>query len=151
MFLRLKNDKVISLVGKALDIIRLPDKEDTGNTMQFALVIVHNTAEPPPPAAPAYQEPRSEDAYWKKFEVIAECETQDAGDISLGQPLEPLLDKICSAIHAGDHLLDLRSEKTYLSLADVQEMAEKAERQQAEREARKMETARRDKDFKVKL
>lgn len=70
MFLRLKNDKVISLSGKALDIIRLPDKEDTGLTMQFALVIVHNTADPPPPAAPAHQEFRSQEAYWKKLEKI---------------------------------------------------------------------------------
>lgn len=147
MFLRLKNDKVISLVGKALDIIRLPDKDDTGNTMQFALVIVHNTADPPRQAP----DPRAatDDNYWNKFEIIAECETQDAGDISLGQPLEPLLEKICSAIHAGDHLLDLRSEKTYLSLADVQEMAEKAERRQREREAKKME--RRNENFTLKL
>jgi len=152
MFLRLPNsDKVISLVGKALDIIRLPDKEDTGNTMQFALVIVHNTADPPPSEAPAYQEPRSKDAYWKKFSVIAECETHEAGEMSLGEPLRPLLDKICDAIRRGDHLLDLRTEKTYLSLADVQKMSEAAERRQQERDARQKDAARRNKDFKVKL
>lgn len=86
MFIRLKNDKVISLIGKGLDIIRLPDKDDTGITMQYALVIVHNIADPPPPAG-SYSD-GSDDAYWKKFEVIAKCETEDAGEIRLGQPLE---------------------------------------------------------------
>ena len=154
MFLRLPNsDKVISLVGKGLDIIRLPDPTDQGGgmvRMLYALVIVHNTADPPP-AAPAYQDPRSKDAYWKKFEVIAECETHDAGEIRLGQPLEPLLDKIYHAIRRGEHLLDLRKEKTYLSLDDVQEMAEKAERQQQERDARKKDAARRNKNFKINI
>lgn len=151
MFIRLKNDKVISLLGKGLEIIRLPDEDDTSITMRYALVIVHNTADPPPPAAPAHQDFRSKDAYWKKFEIIAECQTQDAGKIRLGQPLEPLLDKICHAIRKGDHLLDLRNEKTYLSLANVQEMAEKAEQKQQERDARKRDAARRQKDSKLKL
>ena len=151
MFIRLKDDKVISLLGKGLDIIRLPDKDETGSPMIYALVIVHNTADPPPAAAPAYQEPRSEDAYWKKFEVIVECEAIDAGDIRLGEPLEPLLDKICDAIRRGDHLLDLRKEKAYLSLADVQEMEEKAERRRQERDARRKDNARRQKDSQIKL
>ena len=152
MFLRVPNcDKVISLLGKGLDIIRLPDKDDTGNTMQFALVIVHNTADPPPTTAPPHLDFRQKDAYWAKFEGIAECESHDAGDIRLGQPLEPLLDKICAALRRGEHLLDVRSEKTYLSLADVQEMSEKAERKQREREARKAERKQRQKDFTVKL
>ena len=43
MFLRLPNsDQIISLVGKALDIIRLPDKAD--GTMRYALVIVYDIA-----------------------------------------------------------------------------------------------------------
>ena len=148
MFIRLPNsDQVISLLGKGLDIIRLPDKDET---MRYALVIVHNTADPPPTAPPAYQDFRSEDAYWKKFEVIVECEAQNVGVILRGQPLEPLLDKICDAIRRGDHLLDLRKEKAYLSLADIQEMEEKAERQQQERDARRKDNARRQKDFKVK-
>ena len=151
MFLRVPHcDKVISLLGKGLDIIKLPDEKDAGSTMIYALVIVHNTADPPPPAPPAHQDFRQKDAYWKKFEVIAECETHDAGAIRLGQPLEPLLDKICEAIKRGDHLLDLRKEKTYLSLAEVQKMAEKAERQQQERDARK-KTAQRQKNSKVEL
>lgn len=150
MFLRIPNsDKVIRLLGKGLDIIRLPDENDTGITMQYALVIVHNTADPPPLAAS--KNDGTNNAYWQKFEIIAQCETQDAGEIRLGQPLEPLLDKICDAIRRGDHLLDLRTEKTYLSLADVQEMAEKAERRQQESDARKKDAARRNKDFKDKL
>ena len=120
MFLRVPNcDQVISLVGKGLDIIKLPDEKDAGSTMIYALVIVHNTADPPPPAPPAHQDFRQKDAYWKKFEVIAECESDDAGDIRLGQPLRPLLDKICEAIEKGVPLLDLRSEKTYLSKESV--------------------------------
>ena len=35
MFIRLGNDKVISLSGKALDIIRLPDQDPTGLKMHF--------------------------------------------------------------------------------------------------------------------
>ena len=79
MFIRLQNDRVISLSGKALDIIRLPDKDKLGIKMHFALVIVHNTADPPPPAA-AHKKDGPNDAYWKKFEIIAECETHDAGE-----------------------------------------------------------------------
>ena len=125
MFIRLRNDKVISLSGKALDIIRLPDKDSSGIKMQFALVIVHNTPDAPPPAA--YPNDGSNDDYWKKFEIIAECETHDAGEIRLGEPLEPLLDKICEAISEGCHLLDWRSEKTYITFDEVLEMSTAAE------------------------
>ena len=155
MFLRLpESNKVISLVGKGLDIIRLPDPPDLGSrsfTMLFALVVVHNTADPPPPAAPAHQEFRAKDAYWKKFEVIAECETHDAGEIRLGQPLEPLLDKICDAIDKGVQLLDWRKEKTYITFDEVLKMSDEAERKQIEREARKSKNAQRQKDFKVRI
>lgn len=149
MFIRLKNDKVISLSGKALAIIRLPDRDNTGITMQFALVIVHNTADPPPPAAS--ETDGSNDAYWNKFEILAECVTHDAGEIRLGDPLEPLLDKICDALRVGAHLLDWRSEKTYLTFDDVLKMNEAAERKQMEREARTREAAQRQRDFKGKL
>ena len=123
MFIRLRNDKVISLSGKGLDIIRLPDKNP--QQMQFALVIVHNTADRPPAA---YSGDRSNDAYWNKFEIIAECETLDAGEIRLGEPLEPLLDKICEAIREGCHLLDWRSEKTYITFKEVLAMSTEAEK-----------------------
>ena len=126
MFIRLRDDKVNSLSGKGLSIIRLPDKDQTGITMQYALVIVHNTADPPPLAASS--EDGYNDAYWNKFEIITECETLDAGEIRLGEPLEPLLDKICDAIHAGYHLLDWRCEETYITLAEVQEMSDAAEK-----------------------
>ena len=94
--------------------------------MHFALVIVHNTADPPPPAA-AHKKDGPNDAYWKKFEIIAECETHDAGEIRLGEPLEPLLDKICEAISEGCQLLDWRSEKTYITFKEVLEMSTAAE------------------------
>ena len=126
MFIRLRNDKVISLSGKALDIIRLPDKDETGIPMQFALVIVHNTADSPPPAAS--RDDGSNNAYWDKFEIVAECESLDAGEIRLGGPLEPLLDKICDAISNGQRLLDWRSEKTYITFDEVQKMSIEAEK-----------------------
>lgn len=128
MFIRLRNDKVISLSGKGLDIIRLPDEDEFALKMRFALVIVHNTADPPPPAGSL--DDRSDDVYWSKFEIIAECETHDAGRIRLGEPLEPLLDKICEAISAGVHLLDWRSEKTYITFDEVLEMSTQAELQE---------------------
>ena len=142
MFIRLpRSDKVISLVGKGLDIIRLPDKDDTELTMQFALVLIHNTADPPPPAA--LDEHRSDDAYWNKFEIIAECETHEAGEIRLGQPLEPLLDEICQAIEAGVRVLDWRSKTKYITFAEVQEMDRKAERKREEEEAKKKDAEQR--------
>ena len=125
MFIRLADDKVISLIGKGLDIIRLPDRDPNGIEMLFALVIVHNTANPPPPAA--YREDGSNGEYWSKFEIIAECETQDAGEIRLGQPLEPLLDKICTAISKDQCLLDWRSETTYITFDEVLKMSAEAE------------------------
>ena len=67
------------------------------------------------------------DAYWKKFEIIAECETHDAGEIRLGEPLEPLLDKICEAISEGCQLLDWRTEKTYITFKEVLAMSTAAE------------------------
>lgn len=115
MFIRLpKSDKVISLIGKGLDIIRLPDNDATGVTMRFALVIVHNTADPPPIAG--RKKDGTDDAYWQKFEIIQECETLDAGENRLGRPLEPLLDKICNAISQDVALLDLRSETAEIPL-----------------------------------
>ena len=132
MFIRLKNDKVISLIGKGLDIIRLPDKDKLGITMHYALVIVHNTADPPPPAA--HPSHGSDDAYWDKFEILTECETHDAGRVRLGQPLETLLDKICDLLQADCNFYDWRSEPTYISLAEVIKMSDEAERQDEERE-----------------
>ena len=125
MFIRLRGDKVISLSGKALDIIRLPDPTEHFTHMQFALVIVHNTADPPPPAI---SEKNPDQSYWDKFEIIAECESIDAGEIRLGEPLRPLLDKICEAISEGRHLLDWRNEKTHITFKEVQEMSLAAER-----------------------
>ena len=125
MFIRLSNSEVISLIGKALDIIRLPDKDDNGIIMNFALVVVHNTADPPSPAGSAEDGYNTD--YWDKFTIIAECETHDAGEIRLGQPLHPLMDKICNTIESGYHFLDLRDEKLYITFQEVQEMSTKAE------------------------
>ena len=125
MFIRLRDDKVISLSGKALDIIRLPDEDEHSTRMRFALVIVHNTADSPSLAACRNG---SNQTYWDKFEIIAECETLDAGEVRLGEPLRPLLDKICEAISEGRHLLDWRTEKTYITFAEVQKMSIVAER-----------------------
>ena len=49
------------------------------------------------------------------------------GKIRLGEPLEPLLDKICEAISEGCQLLDWRSEKTYITFKEVLEMSTAAE------------------------
>lgn len=126
MFIRLRDDTVINLSGKGLAIIRLPDEKEHSTRMRFALVIVHNTADPPPLAASSKD--GYNDAYWAKFEVIAECESIDAGEIRLGEPLRPLLDKICKAISEGRHLLDWRNETTYITFDEVQEMYLAAER-----------------------
>ena len=93
--------------------------------MYFALVVVHNSADPPHPAGSAKD--ASDTNYWDKFTVIAECETHDAGEIRLGEPLRPLMDKICNAIECGDRLLDLRDEKLYINFQEVQEMSQRAE------------------------
>lgn len=127
MFIRINNGKVINLTGKTLDIIRLPDKDDNSIIMMFALVVVHNTADPPPPAGSAKDGYNTD--YWNKFTVIAECETHDAGEIRLGEPLHLLMDKICKAIERGDRLLDLRDEKLYINFQEVLELSQKAERE----------------------
>ena len=85
--------------------------------MNFALVVINDLSDPSPPFGT--DEDATCNAYWNKFIVIAECESQDAGKIRLGDPLLPILDKICEAISRGDKLLDLREEKLYINVSSV--------------------------------
>jgi hypothetical protein len=100
-----QSNRVISLHGKALDIIRLPEESVSKKHIGFnmALVIIHDLSNPP-----NYSE-QGEDGYWKSFTQLAEVETDNR---MVSSPLKPLLNKICDAMARGDVLFDLENEKT---------------------------------------
>ena len=116
MFIRLpkgKADLVISLHGKALDIIRLPDKSASKKHQSIsgfnvALVVIHDVSKAP---LPFYSDNDLPGEYWDSFTQLAEAETDNR---MVTEPLQPLLNKICDAIANGEHLFDLNNEKTFI-------------------------------------
>ncbi len=116
MFIRLskgESNLVISLHGKALDIIRLPDgstSEEHRSIGGFnvALVVIHDVSKPPPPY---FDGDPNDNKYWNGFTKLAEAVTDNR---MVDEPLHPLLNKICDAIANGTHLFDLDNEQTFI-------------------------------------
>ena len=133
MFIKLKrseSNKVISLQGKSLDIIRLPQSPGQQNSSFFtvALVVIHDISKHPNTILDAldiskistiktYSEIPEE--YWNSFTILAKSEANNQAVFS---GLLPLFDKICMSIKDGMYLFDLENEKTYFDINETLEM-----------------------------
>ena len=121
MFIRLpkgQSNRVISLHGKALDIIRLPDgstskEHHSIGGFNVALVVIHDISKPPPYSSDS----NPSDEYWNSFTQLAEAVTDDR---MVDEPLHSLMNKICDAIANGVYLFDLNKEKTFYSYDEAQ-------------------------------
>lgn len=101
MFIRLNRSEscgIISLHGRQLDIIKLPDATpaDAVN-FTMAIVVIH---EPQDVNLGMFATEHD----WDKFTVLVKCET----DTVMGHfPLMPVLDQICNEIKTNAKLFDL--------------------------------------------
>ena len=119
MFIRLprgRSNLVISLHGRALDIIRLPDDSASKGHRSIggfnvALVVIHDLSKPP-----SYYCENPNDEYWDSFTQLAEAETDNR---MVDEPLHPLLTDICAAIIERVPLYDLNDKRTFISYKEA--------------------------------
>ena len=116
--------KLISLHGKSIEIIRLPKSMPQDNTDRFsvAIVLVHEMSRPPssfhvshssnsfqafgPRNATQEEKDKIKDEYWKSFTVLYEKEFGKDEISSIEEPFKPILDKLWDAIKNKDLYFD---------------------------------------------
>ena len=133
MFIRLKrgeSNRIVSLHGKVLDIIRLPQVPSQQNTRIFtvALVLIHDISNPPCNIIDISEINTIKDhaeipqSYWDSFTILARSESDNQ---IVDGALIPLLDEISEAIMYGSKLFDLENVKTYFNIEEASEIYDK--------------------------
>ena len=120
--------KVISLHGKAIEIIHLPKYKHQDNTDNFsvAMVLVHEMSRPPssfhvspysnsfqafgPKNATQEERDKIKDEYWNSFTVLYEKEFGKDEISSIEEPFKPILDKLWEAIKNKDPYFDFNEQ-----------------------------------------